>query len=432
MHGPFIDSLLGWELLFFIIMNIFWVSLYISSRSREMKPRKTAKEPFVSVVIPVYNKAAEVADTIESAIGIDYENKEVIVVNDGSTDGSLDVCRGFEKKGLIRLIDLGRNTGKSNALNVGIKAAKGSLVLTIDADSIISKNALNHMVGYFQDPSIGAVAGVVRVKNEKKNLLTRFQFLEYMHQAFQRLVQGFFMSVMVLPGPISLFKKSAVADAGWFDESTMVEDWDITMKMHKKGYRIVSDKNAVSDTVAPKSVRDWWRQRIRWSRGGIQISAKHHDVLTKSNNKALTRLVFPLHLMWLFVPFVVVPTMVYLLIPGQFAISAAFGDISLLLSTFWGWITASAQVDISMLYRIFDQIIFDFLDPKNIDWVRALGYTTGVAFIAFTYVSIKSLKENFRPRDLVTIVLMPIYWLLLNAVYMYSFALEAAKRKLVW
>ncbi len=237
---------------------------------------------------------------------------------------------------------------------------------------------------------------------------------------------------MVLPGPISLFSRNAVADAGWFDESTMVEDWDITMKMHKKGYKIVSDKKAVSNTIAPSRLKEWWRQRTRWSRGGIQIAVNHSDVWSKSDNRALKGLVFPLHVLWLMVPFVVVPTMIYILIPSQIVITNIMADLSMLFSTIGSWLFSGAQASIVKLYTILDRILIDFIDPMSMDWVRAFGYLTIVAFISFTYVSIKAFKKDFRPRDFITIILMPIYWLMMNAVYLYSFFLEAVKRKLIW
>jgi cellulose synthase/poly-beta-1,6-N-acetylglucosamine synthase-like glycosyltransferase len=431
MYSPFVDALLGWELLFFAIMSTFWISIYLGARKLHAKPKPFNDEPPVSVVIPVYNKVRYVADTINAALGLDYKNKEIIVVNDGSTDGSLGVCKKFEGKGLIKLINISKNGGKANALNAGIRSANGEYILTMDGDSDITSDSLRRMMGYFEDKTIGAVAGMVRTKGER-TLLERFQFLEYFQQAFQRLIQGFFKSVLVLPGPISLFRKSAIKDVGWFDNSTIVEDWDMTMKLHKKGYRIVSDENSFSDTIPPTSIGDWWKQRIRWSRGGIQIAINHKDVLGRSNNKALTHFMFPIHIMWLFVPALVIPTMIYVMIPSQVAFTNLFADLSTLFSAFWNWATFEMSVDIPLFYKMLDQIIFDFIDPKNMTFPRSMGYLSGLAFLAFSYLTLKSFNREFRPRDLITIALMPIYWFMLNAVYVYSIFSEAMKRKLIW
>ncbi len=430
MQGPVITSLLGYELLFFIVMNVFWIWLYYQFRKRPNNPGRSSN-PLVSVIIPVFNKGRHISNTINSVLGMGYSNKEVIVVNDGSTDGSEGICREFERQGKIRLISFKKNRGKAHALNAGVKASGGELILSIDADSFVSRGSLERMVRHFDDPGMGAVAGVVRVRKER-GLLNKLQIIEYLHQAFQRMVQGFFDAVLVLPGPISLYSRSAINAAGGFEDSTLVEDWDMTMKIHKNGYKIVSEKRAWADTVAPETVRKWWRQRIRWCRGGIQIARKHSDLFGKNNNKALTRLIFPLHILWLVVPLIVIPTFILLWIPSQVVIGGLVADLALLFSMI-GEFFVTGTTSIAGMFSVIDKIMFvNIFDLSNMGWIRFLGYSSGVAFVWFTYTSIKSMDKNFTPKHLLTLILMPIYWMMLNLVYLQSLALEIIRGEMKW
>lgn len=429
MEEAFVNSVLGYELLFFVVMNCLWISLYYVFRKRR---HETADfKPPVSIVVPVYNKARYLRATLDSVLALDYPSKEVIAVNDGSTDSSLGIIREYEARGLVKLVNLAKNQGKASALNQGIMAAKHDYILTVDADSFVEKDSLNLMVRHFSDPKVGAVAGMIKVQNDR-SILTRFQFIEYFQQAFQKIIQGFFNAVLVLPGPLSLYSRSALGSVGNFSSSTLVEDWDITMNIHKKGYKVVAEKNAFSLTTAPRKLSSWWHQRTRWSRGGIQIARKHWDIFNRSSNKAMTRLIFPLHFMWLVVPFIIVPTMFIVMLPQAAAIGSVFEGFGKIYSMFQGFVINGLDFRMVEVYKIFDQILIDFMDFRNLDWVRAMGYFSGLAFLSFTYLALKNFSSDFRPRDLLTLVLMPFYWLLLNAVYMYSFVLEMVKSKMVW
>jgi len=429
MQGPFINSLLGYELLFFILMNLFWIGLYYSFRKRKGRIKADIK-PLVSVIIPVFNKSRHLKGAINSVLGLKYNPKEIIVVNDGSTDDSESICRDYEKRGLIKFLNFKQNRGKSHVLNTGVRASKGELILSIDADSFVSTNSLERMVRHFEDPKMGAVAGVVRVKR-KKGILNKLQIIEYLHQAFQRLIQGFFDAVLVLPGPLSLYRKTAIVDAGGFEDKTLVEDWDMTMKIHKSGYKVVSERRASADTITPDSVRKWWHQRVRWSRGGIQIARRHTDIVGNSKNKALTRLIFPLHVMWLIVPLIVIPTFIILLIPSEVVIGKVIADLTLLFTMIKEFLL-TGTTNIASMFSVVDKIILNIIDFRSMGWVRFLGYTSGIAFVWFTYTSIKSIEKNFTPKHLLSLILMPVYWMMLNLVYLQSLILEIIRGKMQW
>lgn len=430
MQGSFITSLLGYELLFFIVMNIFWVSLYFTFRKRESRNFTRDIKPLVSVIIPVFNKGRHLKGTIDSVLRLKYSPKEVIVLNDGSTDESEEICREYEKKGKIRFINFRKNRGKAHVLNDGVRIARGDLILSIDADSFVDTESLDRMVSHFEDPEMGAVAGVVKVRS-RKGMLNKLQIIEYLQQAFQRLVQGFFNAVLVLPGPISLYRKSAIVSAGGFEDSTLVEDWDMTMKIHKNGYKVVSDKRAWADTIAPDTVRNWWNQRIRWSRGGIQIARRHTDIISRSRNRALKGLIFPLHVMWLIVPLIVIPTFIIIMIPSQVVIGAVIADLTLLFSMIQEFLL-TGTTSIAGMYSVIDKIIFNIVDVTNLGIVRFLGYVSGIAFVWFTYTAIKSIEKDFTPKHFLSLFLMPVYWMMLNLVYIQSLILEIVRGEMKW
>ena len=213
MQFEWLTPLLAAEIIFFIAANCLWVSLYFSFRNK--KYSKTRRKPLVSILIPSYNKADVLGRTIKSVLNLDYPKKDIIVIDDGSNDRTKELCKTFLKKKQIRLLSHRHNLGKAEALNNGIKLAKGEIILTVDADSFPERDSLKKLVPYFADPKIGAVAGVIKVKNSSK-LITMFQRLEYFQMAFQRLIQGFFSSVLVTPGPLTAYRKSALRDAGYY------------------------------------------------------------------------------------------------------------------------------------------------------------------------------------------------------------------------
>jgi len=431
MEVAFLNDVLFWELMFFIMVNVIWIAIYFRFRCRDVVKNELKTRPFVSVIIPLFNKKRYIRQTISSALGLRYKNKEVIVVNDGSTDGSEAVCKGFERRGLIRFLDFKKNRGKAEALNAGIRASKGEFILSIDADSLVEKDALNRMIKHFGNPKLGAVAGVVKVKNNR-GILPRMQFIEYFQQAFQRLIQGLFNSVLVLPGPLSLYKKEAIVKSGYFEHTTLAEDWDMTMKVHKAGFGVVSEKNAGATTDAPCSMGNWWRQRVRWSRGGVQIARKHSDIITKVENKVMKRFVFPLHVIWIIVPLIAMPIAFIIMLPTPMGLMAFFSSIGTFFASLFGWVFTGIQTTIVGLYSMIDIAVFNFIEFNKIGLLKTVAMLTGLAFITFTYLSVKAFNKNITPRDFLTLLLMPIYWIMLNLVFLYSLAAEALKRKAVW
>lgn len=241
--------------------------------------------PFVSIIVPVYNEGKVLAESIYSLLKLDYSNYEIIIVNDGSTDDTFDVGkelvgyqRGKYKDIKVSMINK-PNGGKAKALNAGISYSNSDLVLCMDGDSTLSEETLKVAVRHFADPAIGAVAGNVKVMNRKK-LFTDLQALEYIEGLnMARAAQSFTRSVNIIPGPIGIFRKKAIEDAGYYSSDTFAEDADLTLKVLASGWKIYYEPLAISYTEAPVKLQQLLKQRYRWTRGILQAIRKHKKLL---------------------------------------------------------------------------------------------------------------------------------------------------------
>lgn len=166
-------------------MGTFWLSLYFLNKDRILKRSVNLSFfPNISIIVPAYNEEKNIKNNLNSIFSSDYPKKkmEVIVVDDGSKDSTARIARQFP----VNLIKHGKNRGKIYSLNDGIARAKSDIIITTDADTILEKNTIRLLVKKFQDPKVGAVAGVYKAinkyssRNPFKFLLEKFQGLEYM------------------------------------------------------------------------------------------------------------------------------------------------------------------------------------------------------------------------------------------------------------
>jgi len=236
--------------------------------------------PLVSVLVPSYNEEKVIERALSSLLKQEYPHFEVIVIDDGSTDGTSQAAGKFAGdygNAKIRVLRQ-PNRGKAAALNMGISVARGELVLCMDADSQLVPEAISSMVRHFIDKDVAAVAGNVKVKN-RFNLWTRLQALEYVEGLnMVRQAQGFFRSVNIIPGPIGMFRRQVLLNVGGYESDTFAEDADLTLKMVSFGYGIRYEPRAVSYTEAPDGLLDLVKQRYRWTRGILQSMKKRPEI----------------------------------------------------------------------------------------------------------------------------------------------------------
>jgi cellulose synthase/poly-beta-1,6-N-acetylglucosamine synthase-like glycosyltransferase len=243
--------------------------------------------PFVSVVIAAYNEEKVIRKSIDSILVSDYPSFEILVIDDGSKDNTASIVReAYIEDPRVRLISKA-NGGKSSAVNLGFKEARGELIVTLDADTLIAENAISLLVRHFKNEQVAAVSGNVKVGN-KGNLLTTWQHIEYVtgfnleRRAFAEL-----NCITVVPGAIGAWRKTAVEEAGYFKDDTLAEDTDITLTLLKQGQKIEFEEKAYALTEAPEDVRSLAKQRYRWTFGTLQCLWKHRESLFHRSHSSL-------------------------------------------------------------------------------------------------------------------------------------------------
>lgn len=266
-------------MLVFVIFFVTFSSRY-HSRHKHLHPRKLVHTPFISIIVPSYNESKTLANCIHSLVNQTYENYEIIIVNDGSTDTTRLIAGRLAKKHrpLIRVINK-RNGGKASALNRGVARAKGDIIICIDADSMFLENTVEQLVLSFHNPDVAAVGGNVKVAN-RKSFLSKQQSLEYITGlTLQRKAFAQVGCMQVISGAIGAFRKEALLAIGGYSTSTIVEDMDLTIELGRRGYKVIYNPWAIAYTEAPESLDAFLKQRFRWTYGSFQVIAKHRDVL---------------------------------------------------------------------------------------------------------------------------------------------------------
>jgi len=235
--------------------------------------------PLVSIIVPAHNEEQAIERSIQSLLEQGYPRKEIIIVDDGSTDHTYQIANEFARKGLIKLVHREVSSGKkARAVNHGIVFARGEIVVTVDADTLMEPMALQRLIEPFSDPRIGAVSGNVRVLNHS-NLLSKLQAYEYvLAMEMGRRFQAISGMLMIIPGAAGAIRLRLARSVGLYDPDTITEDFDITIKVHKTGMKVKFASNAVGWTVVPDNWRDWFRQRSRWTAGQLQTLIKHRNL----------------------------------------------------------------------------------------------------------------------------------------------------------
>jgi cellulose synthase/poly-beta-1,6-N-acetylglucosamine synthase-like glycosyltransferase len=176
----------------------------------------------------------------------------------------------------VRLVSKSPNAGKAAALNAGLALARGEVIVTCDGDGYLHPDAVRHLVRSFGDPHVAGVAGQVRLF-QPSGLLRRFQVMEY--DANQGLLkQAMYATtgtVVVAPGPVSAYRADVLRDLGGVPGETLTEDFDLTLALVSRGFRVVYEPEAIAYTDAPRTDAELRSQRIRWSRGGFQVLRKY-------------------------------------------------------------------------------------------------------------------------------------------------------------
>jgi len=394
----------------------------------------------ITVLVPAYNEAAGVIDSVRSVLSLDYPQHEVIVINDGSTDDTMERLRqefrlerrdlvfrkSLEIKGAIRglyrsattphltVIDK-EHAGKSDALNAGLNLSRYPLFCTIDADSLFQENALLRVVRPFlEDPDrVIAVGGQVRVANGCRvergrvveprlptNILAAFQVVEYL-RAFvaSRLGLSAMNNLLILSGVFSLFRKDVVIEVGGYRGGVVTEDMELVLRLHRRmreqrrPYAVVFLPDPICWTEVPETLGALARQRNRWYRGLIHSLWLHKSLLWGKHSGSLRWIGLPYYFFFEFMG-PIVELVGYVLIPICYFLG--------ILSPVFFW----AFLFLSVTSGAFLSISSVFLEELSFGLYRSWGdFAQMVGIGVLENFSYRILTLFFRLGALVDIIL---------------------------
>lgn len=279
-------------------MSLFWIVgtiiyIFFSELWLTQKPNKEIRDEGISFLVPCFNEEETIKDTIKNLLALDFPNKQIIVINDGSTDNSAKIIYELQKYLDFTFVDLEFNNGKANALNKGIDYAKYDYVMGIDADTLIDDNAPYFMIEHFKkNPKLAAVTGNPRIRN-KKSILGKIQTIEYASMVGSiKRTQALTGKINTISGVFTLFRKSAIEKVGKWDIDMITEDIAISWKFHLAGLHIKYEPRALCRMLVPETIPGLWKQRLRWAQGGQEVVLRDLKKGLKSFNLAMYFLIF--------------------------------------------------------------------------------------------------------------------------------------------
>ncbi|MEN8005819.1 MAG: glycosyltransferase [Candidatus Krumholzibacteriota bacterium] len=232
-------------------------------------------QPMVSFVIPAFNEEKNIAATLTGVLAVEYPDFEVVVIDDASTDGTLDEIQSFLADPRIRLVQKMVNEGKAMALNDAIPLTRGELLFVMDADAIPIPDVLKYLVPHFRYPRCAAVTGNPRVVN-RDSFLSKLQSIEFASIiSLMRRAQRIWGRIMTMSGVVGIFRRTALFDVGLYSPEMATEDIDLTWRLQMRHWDVRYESRAVMWMRVPQSLKGLWWQRRRWSLGLSQVLTRH-------------------------------------------------------------------------------------------------------------------------------------------------------------
>ncbi len=281
--GPYL-VVLAFFALYPVVSSLVWIStslVYWWRWERRPPPHFYDLDvyPLVTVVVPAYCEEKVIARTLDGILGIDYPFKEIVVVDDASTDGTVARVAPYVERGQVRLVRKRMNEGKAMALNDALPVVNGEIVLIMDADAWPDPLILRWMVPHFRSPRVAAVTGNPRVAN-RQSFLAKLQLIEFASiVSLLRRAQRVWGRILTMSGVVGAFRRSALIDAGLYSPEMATEDIDMTWKLQRAFYDVRYEPRALVWMQVPSGLGGLWRQRVRWARGLAQVLRVNDDIL---------------------------------------------------------------------------------------------------------------------------------------------------------
>ncbi|MDO8528570.1 MAG: glycosyltransferase [Nanoarchaeota archaeon] len=396
----------------YMFVALYFLSLYIilyfNNKRDLFSYVQTNKKYSISVLVPAFNEEKTIEKTIRAIFKIDYPLKELIVINDGSTDKTGRIVEKllvvFPKLKIINK----ENSGKADSLNQGIKITKGELVVVVDADSYPEKDSFGKLVGYFDDEKVGAATCIFIPRNTNK-FFERLQDIEYRIIAFTRKLLGYVDAIYVTPGPLAMYRKSALEKIGGFDKKSMTEDIEIAWNLTKHGYERKMCLSTYATTTVPDKLSAWYKQRRRWNIGGLQCIGKYRKYFFKHG----------------MLGFFILPFFTFQLFLGLLGLGVGFYiTFRRLLSSFL-FTTYSINVGTPLLTN--SNL---FITPNFLNYLGAILFVVGFIFMVVALGIIKS--ESLKKRNIIDLIFFSLIYLSVYPFIMIGAIYNFIKKKYEW
>ena len=248
-------------------------------------------------MIPAHNEEECIQDVIDSVLKCPYVNKEIIVIDDGSTDNTSEIIKKYSLRGLVKHVRHEKPSGtKPIALNLAFSHVSGEIIAIIDADCILDKNALDNIPKYFHNKNVIAASGHVKIKSGDKNTyntITRLQKYEYAQSIeLGKKFGTVFNTMLGMSGAFLIIRKNALEKVGLFSTDVRAEDLDITLKLRKLAGRILFAEDVIVHTYCPNSLKSLAKQRLYWSKGETEAAIRHKSIICDPRCLLRSRLSF--------------------------------------------------------------------------------------------------------------------------------------------
>ncbi|OGI68334.1 hypothetical protein A2732_01205 [Candidatus Nomurabacteria bacterium RIFCSPHIGHO2_01_FULL_40_10] len=281
-----IPSLVFYVLIFLsvYVQVFFFVTFFENRKKIVIRDGKTklSRYPAVTIVVPCFNEEHTVYKTVRSLLDLNYpkDKLKIFLIDDGSTDGTWNIICHFEKYKNVKIFHK-KNGGKYTALNLGLEHSETDFFGGLDADSFIDSESLVRIMSYFEkDESVMAVAPSVTVHNPR-NFIQNVQKEEYHMGVYFKKMLGFLGAISVTPGPLTIFRKKVFDDLGPYRHGHNSEDMEIACRMQQNQYKIEYCNDAYVYTSTPMTIKNLYKQRLRWMYGLINNTIDYKGVLFK-------------------------------------------------------------------------------------------------------------------------------------------------------
>ena len=291
------------------VMAWYWMAgglLFHVSHEIHLPPTGAPPEllvwPPISIIVPCFNEMKTAEETLTFAAASDYPDFEIIAVNDGSSDETTAVLNDLVARiPRLRVAHLAENQGKAIALNAGALLANNEILVCIDGDALLDRQALRWVARAFVPSNVGGVTGNPRIRN-RSTILGRLQVGEFSSiMGLIKRAQNMYGRLFTVSGVICAFRKSALKAAGWWSPRTLTDDVDVTWRVQMAGWRVVYEPNVLVWILMPETLIGLWRQRLRWAEGGAQAAIDYFWPLVSARVKpgmSVIYLDFVLSVVW--------------------------------------------------------------------------------------------------------------------------------------